>query len=109
MEEKIISTMEEIEKDPKKLEQMREINEIDKLYQFFAENGYSQSLEEFKEELINFIESAKVELEGDSYLENVSGGSGTKDRLTKATSVGLASLLALGSPVIKLVISSKLF
>ena len=99
MEEKIISTMEEIEKDSKKLEQMRKINEIDELYQFFAENGYSQSLGEFKEELINFIESAKVELEGDSYLENVSGGSGIKDRLTKATSLGLASLLALGSPV----------
>ena len=99
MEEKIISTMEEIEKDSKKLEQMRKINEIDELYQFFAENGYSQSLEKFKEELTSFIESAKVELEGDSYLENVSGGSGIKDRLTKATSLGLASLLALGSPV----------
>lgn len=99
MKNEIVLIMEEIEKDPEKLKLMFRIKEIDVLYEFFKENGYKQDFEKFKEEVNNFIESVGFLCLEDFTLENVVGGISMKNRLTKAISVGLASLMALGWPV----------
>lgn len=80
--------MERIEKDLEKLKLMFRIKE----------NGYKQNFEKFKE-VNNFIE-----IVGSLPLEyvtrkNVVGGINMKNKLAKAISVGLASLIAMGSPV----------
>ena len=99
MENETILIMEEIEKEPEKLKQMLRIKEMDELYQFFTENGYKQSFERFKEEVNSLRESLKSKFQEDSDLENVAGGINIKNKLTKTTSIGLASLLVLGAPV----------
>ena len=99
MQNEISLIMEEIEKKPEKLKQLLRIKEVDELYQFFKENGYKQSLEKFKEEVLSFLESSEIIPQEDSDLENIAGGMNITNKFKKATWVGLASLLALGSPV----------
>lgn len=93
MENKIIEISKEIEKNSKKSKKLIETEE-EKLYEIFKENGYKQS---FEKEIVNLLEKSELTLKDDSTLGNVSGGNNAKNNLAKATSVGLASLLVLGS------------
>ena len=89
--------MEKIEKE-NKLTELLKIENTKELYDFLHENGYSKSENEFKAEIEKLVEETAIDLE-DSELGAVAGGT-TKNKLTKLTSVGMASLLALGaSPI----------
>ena len=78
-----------------KLEKLLEIKSEKELYDFFKENGYSKSEGEFKADIEKLIAENSISLEG-SELDEIAGGT-FKDNLTKLTSAGVASLLALGA------------
>ncbi len=89
--------MEKIEKE-NKLTELLKIENTKELYAFLHENGYYKSEKEFKAEIEKLVEETAIDLE-DSELGAVAGGT-TKNKLTKLTSAGMASLLALGaSPI----------
>ena len=89
--------MEKIEKE-NKLEELFKIENTKELYAFLHENGYSKSENEFKAEIEKLVEETAIDLE-DSELGAVAGGT-IKNKLTKLTSAGMASLLTLGaSPI----------
>ena len=90
-----IEIMEKIGKNPEQLEKLLELKKFDEVYQLLKKNGYKKSPEMLREDVEELITKGLMRLEN-AELSKVSGG-GLKENITRATSLGMASLLMLGA------------
>ena len=91
----LVEVIENIVENSEELEKLLKLKKFEDMYQLLKNNGYSKSPEVLREEVKEFMEEVLVDIEN-AELSKVSGGS-LKGNLTKATSVGMASLLMLGA------------
>ncbi len=90
-----IEIMEKIGKNPEQLEKLLELKKFDEVYQLLKKNGYKKSPEMLRKDVEELITKGLMRLEN-AELSKVSGG-GLKENITRATSLGMASLLMLGA------------
>ena len=91
-----------MENDNKKLEKLSNLKEFEEFYLFLRENGYEGTKEQFTKELVEILNEDKLIPAEESELDCVAGGNNFKANVSKALSVGMASLLAISSSPLQL-------
>ena len=97
LKNQIIMTVKSMENDNKKLEKLSNLKEFEEFYLFLRENGYEGTKEQFTKELVEILNENRLVPTEDSELDCVAGGGNFKSNISKALSVGMASLLAISS------------
>lgn len=69
---------------------MNHLSKIKKVYEFFKQNGYKGTLQEFKNDFANYLKKAVL---NDENLENISGGTSTFNRIM----AGIVSLFTISN------------
>ncbi len=92
---KIFEAIANVSKNSEDLNKLLDLENFEEIYELLKSHGYEGTLDMLKEGVEEFVKDGTSCL-NEAELASVSGG-GVKENLTKATSLGMASLLVLGA------------
>ncbi len=93
----LLETIEKIKSNKIKLEKFCATNNINELYKMCRENGYSDTLEKFQNE-VEELSKMDLDLLDENSLDGIAGGTLNKN-MTKALSIALSSLSLTSSAI----------